>query len=68
MLVTAYIAVALYHWDSAWFLMMEDFTPESRVIGFIVAILLFAVDFTIYLIIDDYTINYMVNKKSKRKR
>jgi cell division protein FtsL len=46
--------------------MMEDFTPESRVIGFIVAILLFAADFIIYLMIDDYTVNYMVNKKSKK--
>jgi hypothetical protein len=57
MLVIAYIAVALYHWDSAWFLMMEDFTPESRVIGFIVAIILFVMDYIIYLMVDEYMVN-----------
>ena len=57
MLIIAYTAVALYHWDVAWFLMMPDFTPESRVIGFIVGVLLFVMDFIIYMMIDEYLLD-----------
>lgn len=57
MLVIGYIAVALYHWDMSWFLLMEDFSPESRVIGFIVGVIFFLMDFVGYLMIDEYMVD-----------
>jgi hypothetical protein len=57
MLVIAYIAMSLYHWDVSWFLMMESFDPQSRVVGFILSLTFIFADFVIYNLLDGFYIN-----------
>ena len=57
LLILAYIGIAMYQWDVSWFLMMDEFSPRDRLIGFISGVLLFLMDFIIYLIIDEYMVD-----------
>jgi hypothetical protein len=49
--------MSLYHWDVSWFLMMESFDPQSRVVGFILSLTFIFADFVIYNLLDGFYIN-----------
>ena len=57
LLILSYIALAIYHSDVSWFLMMDEFSSHDRLIGLVVGVILFLTDFIIYLVIDEYMVD-----------
>jgi len=57
LLFIAYIAMAIYHSDISWFLMMDDFSSRHRLIGLVIGVILFLTDFIIYLVIDEHMVD-----------